>query len=1084
MNFKIQRKSLEKILLVNWSRFAAETVKIKDSVLFAGANGTGKSTILDAIIYAVTGCKQFNKAADDKERTVLGYVRGDTKGNGAGRFLRHGQVVSYIALEFYSELENTRFVTGVCIESPDDVTVKSYWFVRKDAAIEDFNFFSKTNGKIITTIRSELCVKGERLKAGAFYNQTNGVEQVMRALGLKNCNSAEYSSKLMRMMAIKPERNINEFIRESVLREKPVNAIEQIREGKQRFDTLNDTYERIINEKKMLDDLEKMNLEYEKARRNADIKRYISCYQSLKSKEISKDLYEEKLEKYNEQSKRLEIEFEELRRKEKIALSGRDTARRLYDEHDFDGNIRELEQQCDSIRNEIKEAENYISQINELHESIIILLNNPALGLAVDDDRIILKLRSEELNTDQKYSVLLSFERQVKDAKARFEETKFAIKKEIGDLDSKLSELCVDIKNLENKKRSFPRDVEYSRNRLQAKLQSEGINTDVHILAELVSKISRLEWQQAIECFMGNDRYSLIVEDKYVAQARDAYKALGISRPRLVLSDKIKSYSVEPCSLSSLLEIKNAEGRKYINYRFNHIHLCTDMKELHEHSQGGITVDGYRATGHSMDKMDISNINYTLGEDAVRLELERKNEMKRQTERLLSEKRKHLQATDECLTELEKNNLRAVNYRFEAIPEAKHLKAELRTIEETLKKLKSDPSFIALSNALEKANAKYEKARNEIEECSKRVAVCNNDIGNTRNEISANAAEIFRAQNELNEYELKHMDIKAAAREEYDKHISGHEDGIIYSDNTIRHAETDRQQKLSELVKTQQKFCQYAGIDILKSGEDFIGYFRNYRNDLVNVKAEETKQKLEETRRNLEVTFVTDFVAQVYENIKAAEKEIENINDELKSLPFGNHIYQFTSDKRSDKASFFKIAESLSPNDEDQLTLMSEPNEALENEINEFMDIILSESEGVEYEDYRSYLAYDMSINNRKNAGESFDLSKKQGSASNGEKQTPFFIILAASLMQCYPRSINCARLALIDEAFANLSDERIEQMVKYFEQNGFQVIYAAPPAKIKSIGAYISSTISLVEVGRYTKVVEGLVDDILKNAE
>lgn len=34
------------------------------------------------------------------------------------------------------------------------------------------------------------------------------------------------------------------------------------------------------------------------------------------------------------------------------------------------------------------------------------------------------------------------------------------------------------------------------------------------------------------------------------------------------------------------------------------------------------------------------------------------------------------------------------------------------------------------------------------------------------------------------------------------------------------------------------------------------------------------------------------------------------------------------------------------------------------------------------------------------------------------------------------------------------------------------------------SIGAYISSTIGLVEVGRYTKVVEGLVDDILDNTE
>ena len=146
--------------------------------------------------------------------------------------------------------------------------------------------------------------------------------------------------------------------------------------------------------------------------------------------------------------------------------------------------------------------------------------------------------------------------------------------------------------------------------------------------------------------------------------------------------------------------------------------------------------------------------------------------------------------------------------------------------------------------------------------------------------------------------------------------------------------------------------------------------------------------------------------------------------------------------------------------------------------------MILHDDDGAEFEDYRNYLKYDMKISNRLDADEEFELSKKQGSASNGEKQTPYFIILAASLMQCYPRSTNCARLAFVDEAFAALSIERIEQMVNYFEMNGFQVLYAAPPEKINSIGSHIDSTVSLVNKGRYTKVVEGLVDDIIEEPD
>jgi len=105
------------------------------------------------------------------------------------------------------------------------------------------------------------------------------------------------------------------------------------------------------------------------------------------------------------------------------------------------------------------------------------------------------------------------------------------------------------------------------------------------------------------------------------------------------------------------------------------------------------------------------------------------------------------------------------------------------------------------------------------------------------------------------------------------------------------------------------------------------------------------------------------------------------------------------------------------------------------------------------------------------------DLSRKQGSASGGEKQTPYFIILAASLIQCYPRGANCARLAFIDEAFSAMSAERVEQMVRYLEENDFQVIYSAPPEKIGTISPYITTTISLVMTGRYTNAVEGLIE-------
>ena len=100
------RKSATKLLLVNWSRFSNVSIALEGSTLFTGVNGSGKSTILDAMTYMLTGNTQFNKAALDRDRNVVSYVRGDTKSEGKNRFIREGEVTSYIAMEFWANLEH------------------------------------------------------------------------------------------------------------------------------------------------------------------------------------------------------------------------------------------------------------------------------------------------------------------------------------------------------------------------------------------------------------------------------------------------------------------------------------------------------------------------------------------------------------------------------------------------------------------------------------------------------------------------------------------------------------------------------------------------------------------------------------------------------------------------------------------------------------------------------------------------------------------------------------------------------------------------------------------------------------------
>ena len=100
---KSNRKTATSLCLINWSRFTNVKMRLEGSSLITGNNGTGKSTVLDAVTYLLTGNTHFNIAAKDRDRSVVAYVRGDTHSEGSDRYLRGDMdVVSYIAMEFFA----------------------------------------------------------------------------------------------------------------------------------------------------------------------------------------------------------------------------------------------------------------------------------------------------------------------------------------------------------------------------------------------------------------------------------------------------------------------------------------------------------------------------------------------------------------------------------------------------------------------------------------------------------------------------------------------------------------------------------------------------------------------------------------------------------------------------------------------------------------------------------------------------------------------------------------------------------------------------------------------------------------------
>src|SRR5215472_8448842 len=140
-------RHLEAIRLVQWYHFQDEIFPIGNSCLLLGDNGSGKTTVLDAIQVALVADLsevQLNRAANEKsQRTLHGYVRWkigseDELRPGSVRFGRKG-CTSYVILQFSDDEDPTLgFACGIGFEANEnDADVAKFFFLVPGTTVSD-----------------------------------------------------------------------------------------------------------------------------------------------------------------------------------------------------------------------------------------------------------------------------------------------------------------------------------------------------------------------------------------------------------------------------------------------------------------------------------------------------------------------------------------------------------------------------------------------------------------------------------------------------------------------------------------------------------------------------------------------------------------------------------------------------------------------------------------------------------------------------------------------------------------------------------------------------------------------------------
>jgi len=223
--------TLERLRLVNWHNFEDTTIEIGNRCLLAGDNGSGKSTVIDAIQYLMAAnlrMARFNSAAEERRsggRDLMGYVR--CKLGSESTEYRRGDTIAHVMLQWRitgSPGPDKSFVCGVCVEAyKDNHYTEHFWIGDSgNVSINDINVRGENGEPLV--FRQFKNILAEK-KLYDYPTKQQYIRDLTTRLGVfkRQPEVNPYLDSLTRSIGFKPLDSIDQFVCDFILEENPVS---------------------------------------------------------------------------------------------------------------------------------------------------------------------------------------------------------------------------------------------------------------------------------------------------------------------------------------------------------------------------------------------------------------------------------------------------------------------------------------------------------------------------------------------------------------------------------------------------------------------------------------------------------------------------------------------------------------------------------------------------------------------------------------------------------------------------------------------------------------------------------------------
>ena len=1080
--------------IYNWGTFNNQVYRIApqgNNSLLTGANASGKSTLIDALLTLLVPYKKdrfYNqssglekKGARTEETYVLGHY---------GNIQSEGEVG--VKPQQLRDKKNAYSIILASFANNCDKVVTLFqarWFVNGELKCAygfsseslciqtDFNGFDGSKGDWKRTLEKKYNSNVPKKRIEFYETLKDYRDRIISAFGLR---SEKALTLFNQVVGVKVLNDLDEFIRN--------NMLEQ-RDAESEYTSLNASFSTLIDAKTKIEkvkeqiaqlepidtkakQLEQINITLKKISRNREMALY---WFALKNVELAKAYLKElavRLKDLNRHLQTLNAQKEKLRGEEQQLLQA------VAND--------DIGQQITELRNGINEQERTkISRQEKLREYNTVALE---LGYPADPSADVFAANRQKA-TEEKEKCKVTLE--------NFGEEQRVAKNEGERLGVAIQENIDTLKQLERNRNNISGREAEIRDMILAAVGAT--SQDIPFVGELIRvKEEELKWENSIEKILHNFALRLIVPERFYKAVSEFVNNNNL-QGRIVYQRFERTVSLDnfqPLSPNCLLnKIEFNQASPYQEWveavildQYNYA-CVSSLEEFYQYSEKVVTPEGLIKSVHNKHEKDDrqhvrSRTNYVLGWDnkakiaAIKEQVLQLQEYQRQnlaSQRDIATKTETATKTKERLDDLLKLFLRyedinwsepakVIQEKLNKIKELESSNNRLKTLNEQLKQTRA--SLYELENVT---------IRSKVGEIYQVEKV---DMVEAKQRFDDNTSIILPiGEKDVSEFERENPDLLDVTYQTIEGRRRNYQNQISQQETSAR-AEKHRIE--CEVTSLIHRF-KYPSDEVTKRFKDWrsdvhtlpdieslhlIGEYQTFLMRLQNEDLIRFEKQFDEYLQETVTNKVADFRMFFIKWDKSIKETIEMLNKSLKEIDFTtapSTYIQLVNTKRifKDISDFRQELDNAIPNIREINDTIDGKRRHFENKIQPLIEHLSNEQWRQNVMDVRNWYSY-KAEEFYKETGTKHKTYEHMGQLSGGEKAQLTYTILGSAIAYQFGLTKegiqpNSLRFIAIDEAFKAQDEDKARYLITLCKQLHLQLLVVTPSDNIHIVEDDIS---------------------------